>query len=703
MVALQSVVRGGAVGPIWCCRSPEEASMRGSLVVLALSNVLAGLAAVASAQTIYVTTVADKVDFAGAQTVANLPGPDGLVSMREACVAATNTVGPQTIGFQIPAGQWGSGTVGPVLINAGVSFPVNDDFTTIDGTTQTAFTGDTNPNGAEVSFQSTVIDPPLIQSGTIAVRSDHNLIVGLGDMLGRNYGIDLLPQAGSNTISGCVIKGVFAAVRVQGDGNTIGGVAPSAGNRLTSLADGLRIQGIGATSANDNLVFGNFLTGEANGVQITGNAKGNRIGGFGPGERNVISGAGYLQEDGTPDGAMVRIESHENFVLGNLIGTDATGTLAANNVGDVGVEIYGDSNEIRGNVIGGITGTTGFLAVQAGINLREGAANNVIAGNHIGVDQSGAIPIPNHVGVVVGPFDGSLEAPLDNVIGGDAEGDGNQIAHNEEGGIAVLLTSSGTRITRNSIRSNHGGSGIGVDLGGDGATASDLGDVDTGPNGLQNFPVLLSAVSSAQGTVVIGTIDSPSPQNVTIELFANGPAASGETVEAATFLGTATPATDGTFVVLLPTVAANTPLTATATDGVGNTSEISAPHVVSVSPWSDLGRGVAGTQGVPKLVGGGTLASNSKVSLALSFGRPNANAYLVLGVTAVNIPVLAGVLVPSAQFVAQLALDATGSIVLVGDWPGAPTGTTLYAQTLVLDPLAPFSVAFSNAIVGTNP
>lgn len=48
-------------------------------------------------ETITVTTLNDVTDFGGAQQVADLPGPDGRVSFREACTAANNTAGPQTI------------------------------------------------------------------------------------------------------------------------------------------------------------------------------------------------------------------------------------------------------------------------------------------------------------------------------------------------------------------------------------------------------------------------------------------------------------------------------------------------------------------------------------------------------------------------------------------------------------------------------
>ncbi len=654
-------------------------------------------------QTLFVTTVADVSDFTGSKTVADLPGPDGKVSMREACIAANNTPGPQTIGFHIPAGQWGTGVTGPVIINAGQSFPVNDNATTIDGTTQTAFTGDTNPNGAEVSFHSTVIDPPLIQSGTFAVKGDGCILIGLGDMDGRNYGIDLQPQAQDCVITRCVIKGVFAAIRVQGDHNTIGGTSPGDGNRLTSLADGLRIQGLTPNSADSNLVFGNVLTGEGNGVQIVGNATQNQIGGFQPGEGNLISGAGYLQEDGTPDGAMVRIESNGNFVYGNLIGTDPTGTLPANDVGDVGIEIYGDGNVVRKNVIGGITGLTGFLSVQAGIALREGAENNVIAGNWIGVDATGTIAIPNHVGIDIGPFDASLPAPAHNIIGGAAPADANLIASNEAGGIVVRLNATENEIMGNSIHSNHATGAIGIDLGADGPTANDTGDGDAGPNDLLNSPVLHSAVATPASTVVLGSLDTPSPSTCSVELFVNPAPIGNEVVEAKTSLGRFSPLPDGSFVLVLPADYSGLAITATATDAQGSTSEIGGAAIATASPWLDLGHATVGSAGTPRLVGAGTLDPNTEVGLGLESAKPLSTALLVLGSTAANIPVLGTVLVPSPTFVVALPTDSQGRIVVHGNWPGAPTGTKLYAQYVIVDPGTLFGVTFSNAVVGTSP
>jgi hypothetical protein len=655
------------------------------------------------AQSIFVTTVADVVDFAAPQTAAQLPGPDGVVSMREAALAANNTAGPQTIGFQVPMGQWGTGTTGPEILNDGDPFPIEGDETTLDGTTQTLFTGDTNPDGAEVSFHSTAVDVEQIQSGIFEVAADRCRFIALGDMTGRNYGIDLLPSAEENEVLACTITGVFAAVRVQGDRNVIGGAAAGAGNRLSSLSDGLRIQGLGADPAVENVAVGNVLSGGFNGVQIIGNASSNRIGGFAPGEANLIAGAGYFQEDGTPDGAMVRIEGDRNLVLGNLVGTDPAGTSAADNPGDVGIEIYGDFNAVRGNVIGGITGLAGPLSVQAGIHLREGAEQNLIQGNWIGVDASGLVPIPNRVGILVSAFDGGLPQPGSNTIGGTAPGQGNVIAHNQEGGVVVLLASAGNRIAGNEIRDNHGLGGLGIDLGGDGATPNDPGDADVGPNGLANWPVVLSAVASAQGTVVTGQLDTPSPQLARVELFSNPAPAPGEVVEARTLLGAVSPNESGAFFALLPGDSTGLALTATSTDAAGNTSEI-APHVlVQPSPWLDLGLGLAGSSGVPVLAGGGTLAAGTPVALVLAQALAGAPGLWIVGSTPSFLPLLGGTLVPSPEVLLPFTADAGGAAALSATWSGAPSGSSAYAQAWILDAGGVLGAAASNGIVGTAP
>jgi hypothetical protein len=52
-------------------------------------------------------------------------------------------------------------------------------------------------------------------------------------------------------------------------------------------------------------------------------------------------------------------------------------------------------------------------------------------------------------------------------------------------------------------------------------TLNDQGDIDTGPNNFQNFPVLTFALATPGRLVVQGTLDTPNLQTAMIEFFAN--------------------------------------------------------------------------------------------------------------------------------------------------------------------------------------
>ena len=655
----------------------------------------------AAAQTVYVTTRSDTSDFTGAKTVADLPGPDGLVSMREAITATNNTPGPQTVGFQIPQSDWGLGSTGPVIENGGAPWMLSDDDTTVDGTTQTAFSGDTNPNGPEVAFFNT--HPSYLSSPMFSVVSSRNRFVGLGDMGNRGHGIALYATASDNVVVACSIGGpLFSAIRIEGDRNVIGGTQSGEGNRLSSGNDGVRIEANFGDVAQDNVVIGNeLLTGSWNGVQIRGDATGNRIGGLGPGEGNRIAEAGSLGEHGQPSGAQIRVDADGNFVLGNLIGTDASGTAAASNTGDVGLELHGSNNVIRGNVIGGITGIKGL---QYGIWFDTGATGNVVQGNAIGTDASGTIPIPNEVGVVFAVVATSQPSPTDNVLGGTGSGEGNTIAYNQEGGVRVTWQAKRNRISGNALYENDGAGLLPIDLGFDGPSANDPGDGDSGPNELMNHPVLASAITSAQGTVVTGTLDTTAPELASVELFSNPLPSFGNVVEAETFLGVATPRPDGKFVVHLPQITSGLALTATATDADGNTSELSPPRIVAASPWADLGSALAGTYGDPVLAGGGPLTAGSTTSVLVSNARESTPGLFVVGASALSIPLLGGTLVPAPDVLLPFTTDAAGTAAFTGyAWPAPAAGKSIWAQAWIIDPAAPQVLAASNAVRADAP
>ena len=81
------------------------------------------------------------------------------------------------------------------------------------------------------------------------------------------------------------------------------------------------------------------------------------------------------------------------------------------------------------------------------------------------------------------------------LVGGVAPGEGNVIAFSGIVGVVMLgIGAAGNTIRGNSIYAN---GGLGIDLESDGVDPNDAGDTDTGPNGIQNFP--LDALRRAAG------------------------------------------------------------------------------------------------------------------------------------------------------------------------------------------------------------
>jgi len=228
---------------MWSNGAPVPFS-RAARLGLAFIATLAVGGAHSTAPDIVVNTTSDVVDLAGSQQLGDLSGPDGVVSLREAIIAANRTPGPQVIAFQIPVSDPRfDGAVFTITPQAGLT--LSDDGTTIDGATQTAFTGDSNPWG-----------PEIVLDGSVAGYSD---------------GVTL-NNSSHNTIRGLVIHS-FKHVAIQ---FIIGGA--EIGSR-----DGNRVVGCDlGTDATGTVALGNG--GE--GVALNGNV----IGGPDPADRNVIAG-----------------------------------------------------------------------------------------------------------------------------------------------------------------------------------------------------------------------------------------------------------------------------------------------------------------------------------------------------------------------------------------------------------------------------
>ncbi|MEX0936603.1 MAG: right-handed parallel beta-helix repeat-containing protein [Pirellulales bacterium] len=257
--------------------------------------------------TVAVTTDQD-VNDGDTSSIASLvstPGADGLISLREAMLAANNTPNlggtPDEIEFNIPGG--GVRTIQPTA-----QLPFITDAVVIDGYTQPEAMENTNAVGAGLN-------------SVLRIELD-------GQNVPDVAGISIGPGASGSEIRGLVINRFAEGIVIfQSDDNTI------AGNFI-----GTDVSGTVALGGGDP------LAGTGNGIIIFGNdADNNTIGGSDVASRNLISGNQLF-------GVLMVSQVTGNVVAGNLIGTDITATAALGN-GDSGVHINGDG--ASGNTIGG--------------------------------------------------------------------------------------------------------------------------------------------------------------------------------------------------------------------------------------------------------------------------------------------------------------------------------------------------------------
>jgi CSLREA domain-containing protein len=180
----------------------------------------------------------------------------------------------------------------------------------------------------------------------------------------------------------------------------------------------------------------------------------------------------------------------------------------------------------------------------------------------------------------------------------------NRITGNALDGVQVLGGSEHV-VSDNRIFAN---GGLGIDLGPDGPTPNDAGDSDSGPNGLQNAPVITSAVVEGGRITVLGVLDSEPNQTYSIDLYTNSACdpsgtGEGEAVESDGGTGGALVTTNGaghaTFDTSVELAAGKPFVTATASrapsDVLGSTSEFSPCSLALTKP--ELGETVVAGSG----------------------------------------------------------------------------------------------------------
>ena len=143
------------------------------------------------------------------------------------------------------------------------------------------------------------------------------------------------------------------------------------------------------------------------------------------------------------------------------------------------------------------------------------ATLNLIEGNNVGTDLSGTAALGNEInGIIVS------DNASNNTIGGTGTGQANTIAYNVAAGVLVQ-SGTGDSILSNSIFSN-GHLGIDLAAAGDppsGVTPNGAG-VRSGPNNLQNTPVMTAVVAGTKGAVG-ATLSSLPNTPFLIQFFTN--------------------------------------------------------------------------------------------------------------------------------------------------------------------------------------
>jgi hypothetical protein len=470
----------------------------------------------------------------------NAAGDRNLISGNQGHGITIN--GNQATGNQIRGNAIGTDVTGSVTLgNQAGGVLIGSSNTTVGGTTA----GDRNlisgNGGSGVQIDGT------------ATNATNNQI--LGNYIGTDSsGTTELGNTGSGVD---IINAANNAVGMSSTGNLVSG----------NGSYGIRISGADATG---NQVLSNLIGTNAAGTAALGNsldgvnitAPDNIVGGKTAADRNIISGnqTGIAIELATATG---------NKILGNFIGTNRSGTAALGNT-VTGISLLSANNTIGGAA----TGEGNLVSGNATGVLISGnqATGNQLLGNRIGTQANGSDALGNtDYGIQV------AAAAANNVIG-DRRGGGNTIAYSGQIGIFLEDTAGkGNAILGNQITAN---TGLGIDINGDGVTANDTNDTDTGANNLQNVPVL-SAAAAGPATTVIGSFNGATNTDIQLDFFANAVLDPSGHGEGQTFLGFKSVTTDKTgqasFTVTLPTsTALGQFVTATATDPSNNTSEFSA-------------------------------------------------------------------------------------------------------------------------------
>lgn len=404
---------------------------------------------------------------AGSDAIGNLAGGVYLDAVSNVTIggstdAARNIIsGNGTVAAGTTPARGSGITVASKLVNNVVVFATN---ITITGN----YIGTGSGGGTDLGNAASGI---VLVGTTDVVKIEKNVVSG-----NDSYGLEIGGTPTNLTIhgntigankdgSGPVANGV--GVILKGVSNiTVGGTTASARNVISgNNASGITItSGVddkGTQDTSDDVVvqaksisiLGNYIGTNATGTADVGNrTEGVRItGGTDHSIGSAAAGAGNVISGNNDHG--IRLTGGTATIAGNFIGTNATGTGPLGNGDNALVDSGVFLDGVTGVTVGGTTAAErNLISANNGAGIRiVGGQKNQIQGNYIGTGVSGDESLGNiGPGVLVG-------GGSQNMIGGTATASRNVIASNLGGGVLVNSSSSLNVVAANYIGTTAGG------------------------------------------------------------------------------------------------------------------------------------------------------------------------------------------------------------------------------------------------------
>ncbi len=375
---------------------------------------------------------------------------DGEGSLRNAITLTNEYAGPDTIHFNIPDTDDGFDGTAWMIQPLSELPSIEDDYTIINGFSQSKNQGNTNEEGPEIFLNGSLTE----HADGLNIRSSNNEVSGLIVSGFDNVGINIWNDGSSNRIYGNYIgttadgndilsnDGYGIHVHSSCNSNTIGGPESIHQNVISGNGN----NGIYMSSSKHNTILNNrigtdrtgqkALTNKDQGIMLANCAQIN----IGP--DNIISG-------NTGNGIYIAT-SDSISIIKNRIGTNLSGSSAILNGGN-GISLY----NVRYHQIGGSAASEGNLIsgnTLSGITINgENSRYNTIQGNLIGTNISASDTLPNHYNGIF------ISNARQTLIGGDEE-KANIISGNIDNGIYIRYAGADSNvISHNCIGTNLAG------------------------------------------------------------------------------------------------------------------------------------------------------------------------------------------------------------------------------------------------------